>query len=168
MSNDSTHFAGCRYLQDLKTYSNYLLQASLTSMDIVLSQITPRCLYSIPSSICTLSMFQILFACKNTLFNSLKTTMRHFIKPYSNLHLFTYLKQIASIISRARFEYKPTSISSFFLSNDTESFNFDNHLRCGGWLNFEFSKREKHSGWAIKTIYKKLNRGMLKHIPLNQ
>ena len=31
----------------------------------------------------------------------------------------------------------------------------DHHLRCGGWLNLEFSKREKHSGWAIKTIYKK-------------
>ena len=45
---------------------------------------------------------------------------------------------------------------------------FDHHLRCVGWLNFEFSKREKHSGWAIKTFYKKLNRGMLKHIPLNQ
>ena len=31
----------------------------------------------------------------------------------------------------------------------------DHHLRYGGWLNLEFSKREKHSGWAIKTIYKK-------------
>ena len=44
----------------------------------------------------------------------------------------------------------------------------DHHLRCGGWLNLEFSKREKHSGWAIKTIYKKYIRGMLKHIPLDQ
>ena len=43
---------------------------------------------------------------------------------------------------------------SFFLSIDTESINFDHHLRCGGWLDFEFSIREKHSGWAIKTIYK--------------
>ena len=49
---------------------------------------------------------------------------------------------------------------SFFLSILSRS-NFDHHLRCGGWLNFEFSKREKHSGWAIKTIYKKLCRGML-------
>ena len=57
---------------------------------------------------------------------------------------------------------------TFFLSNGTESINSDHHLRSGGWLNFEFSKREKHSGWVIKTIYKKLNRGMLKHIPLNQ
>ena len=57
---------------------------------------------------------------------------------------------------------------SFFLSTGTESININHHLRCGGWLNFEFSKREKHSGWAIKTIYKKLNRGMLKHIPQNQ
>ena len=55
-----------------------------------------------------------------------------------------------------------------FLSINTESINFDQYLRCGGWLNFEFSKREKHSGLAIKTIYKKLNRGMLKHMPLNQ
>ena len=56
---------------------------------------------------------------------------------------------------------------SFFLSILSRS-NFDHHLRCGGWLNFEFSKREKHSGRAIKTIYKKLCRGMLKHIPLYQ
>ena len=26
-----------------------------------------------------------------------------------------------------------------FLSIDTESIKFDHHLRCGGWLNFEFS-----------------------------
>ena len=60
----------------------------------------------------------------------------------------------------------PEAMLSFFLSNGTESINSDHHLRCGGWLNFEFSKREKHSGWVIKTIYKKLKRGMLKHIPL--
>ena len=59
-------------------------------------------------------------------------------------------------------------VLSFFISNNTESINVDHHLRCGGWLNFEFSKREKNSGWAIKTIYKKLNRDILKHIPLNQ
>ena len=58
-------------------------------------------------------------------------------------------------------------ILSFFLSILSRS-NFDHHLRCGGWLNFEFSQREKHSGWAIKTINKKLYRGMLKHIPLYQ
>ena len=28
------------------------------------------------------------------------------------------------------------------------------------------AKGEKHSGWAIKTIYKKQSRGMLKRIPL--
>ena len=43
---------------------------------------------------------------------------------------------------------------------------FDHHLRCGvgaGWLNFEFGKiGGKHFGWAIKTIYKKLDRGILK------
>ena len=61
-----------------------------------------------------------------------------------------------------------TSLNFRSHSIDTESINFDHHLRCGGWLNFECSKREKHSGWAIKTIYKKLDRGMLKHIPLNQ
>ena len=44
----------------------------------------------------------------------------------------------------------------------------DQHLRCGGWINFEFIKRGKHLGWAIKTIYKKQRRGMLKRIPLDQ
>ena len=63
---------------------------------------------------------------------------------------------------------RPNGGSSFFLSIDIESINFDHHLRCDGRLNFEFSKREKHSGLAIITIYKKLNRVMLKHMPLNQ
>ena len=27
-----------------------------------------------------------------------------------------------------------------FSSIDTESINFDHHLRCGGWLNFKFSQ----------------------------
>ena len=40
------------------------------------------------------------------------------------------------------------------LSQLSRSFS-DHHLKCGGWLNLEFSKREKHSGWTIKTIYKK-------------
>ena len=43
---------------------------------------------------------------------------------------------------------------SIYLSLLSRSIS-DHHLRCGGWLNLEFSKREKHSGWAIKTIYKK-------------
>ena len=43
---------------------------------------------------------------------------------------------------------------SIYLSLLSQSIS-DHHLRCGGWLNLEFSKREKHSGWAIKTIYKK-------------
>ena len=43
--------------------------------------------------------------------------------------------------------------ASIYLSLLSRSFS-DHHLRCGGWLNLEFSKREKHSGWAIKTIYK--------------
>ena len=41
-------------------------------------------------------------------------------------------------------------VASFFLSIDTESINFDHQLRYGGWQNFEFSKREKHSGWSIE------------------
>ena len=32
-----------------------------------------------------------------------------------------------------------------YLSLLSRSFS-DHHLRCGGWLNLEFSKREKHSG----------------------
>ena len=43
---------------------------------------------------------------------------------------------------------------SIYLSLLSQSFS-DHHLRCGVWLNLEFSKREKHSGWGIKTIYKK-------------
>ena len=54
-------------------------------------------------------------------------------------------------------------VNSFYFSTGTESSS------QVWWVsNFKFSKREKHSGCAIKTIYKKLNRGMLKHIPLNQ
>ena len=45
-----------------------------------------------------------------------------------------------------------STVTSFFLSIDTESINFDHHLRCGGCLKFEFSKREKHSGRAITTL----------------
>ena len=56
---------------------------------------------------------------------------------------------------------------SIYLPLLSRSFS-DNHLRCCGWLNFEFSKREKYLGWVIKTIYKKLNRGMLKRILLHQ
>ena len=70
-----------------------------------------------------------------------------------------------SLISSS--ELSDSFFLSLFLSILSRS-NFDHHLRCGGWLNFEFSKSEKHSGWAIKTIYKKLCRGMLKHIPLYQ
>ena len=43
---------------------------------------------------------------------------------------------------------------TIYLSLLSRSFS-DHYLRCGGWLNLEFSKWEKHSGWAIKTIYKK-------------
>ena len=34
--------------------------------------------------------------------------------------------------------FGPESFLSFFLSILSRS-NFDHHLRCGGWLNFEFS-----------------------------
>ena len=54
---------------------------------------------------------------------------------------------------------------SIYLHVLSRSFS-DHHRRCDGWLDFEFSKREKHSGWAIRTFYKKLSRGMLKHIHL--
>ena len=43
------------------------------------------------------------------------------------------------------------TVTTIFLSIDTESINFDHHLRCVGWLNCEFSKREKHLGRAITT-----------------
>ena len=38
-----------------------------------------------------------------------------------------------------QFPHHTFFLSSVFLSSDTESINFDHHLRCGGWLNFEFS-----------------------------
>ena len=46
--------------------------------------------------------------------------------------------------------FKKKEVLLFFLTILSRS-SFDHHLRCVGWLNFEFSKREKHSGWAIKT-----------------
>ena len=52
---------------------------------------------------------------------------------------------------------KPNGVNSnlfIYFSLLSRSFS-DHHLRCGGWLNFEFIKREKHLGWAIKTIDKK-------------
>ena len=33
-----------------------------------------------------------------------------------------------------------TFSTSLFISIDTESINFDHHLRCGAWLNFELAK----------------------------
>ena len=82
------------------------------------------------------------------------------------LNLNTHRLEDISLATRRKGEAGEKYLS-FFLSIQSRS-NFDHHLRCGGWLNFEFSNREKHSGWAIKTIYKKLCRGMLKHIPLYQ
>ena len=49
---------------------------------------------------------------------------------------------------------KPIYVASIYLYLSLLRRSFtDHHLRYGGWLNLEFSKREKHSGWAIKTIY---------------
>ena len=45
-----------------------------------------------------------------------------------------------------------------YVSFDTESILSDHHLRCGEWLIFELSKREKHSGYVVKIIYKKQKR----------
>ena len=42
---------------------------------------------------------------------------------------------VQNILARA-FE---SSKMHIFISLDTELINFDHHLRCGGWLNFEFS-----------------------------
>ena len=59
-------------------------------------------------------------------------------------------KEISSLVPY----YRNLQHLSIYLSLLSRSIS-DHHLRCGGWLNLEFSKREKHSGWAIKTIYKK-------------
>ena len=45
-----------------------------------------------------------------------------------------------------------SSILSFFLAILSRS-SFDHHLRCVGWINFEFSKRENIRD-GPKTIYK--------------
>ena len=44
-------------------------------------------------------------------------------------------------LNRSRFyrEKNHCFIITFFLSLDTDSINFDHHIRCSGWLNFEFS-----------------------------
>ena len=39
-----------------------------------------------------------------------------------------------------------------FLSIVTESINFDHHLSCGGWLNFEFSYRENIRDGPLKLL----------------
>ena len=61
---------------------------------------------------------------------------------------------------------KSANVGHIYLMVLSRSFT-DHHLMCGGWLNFEFSKRGKHLGWTIKTICKKQSRGMLKRIPLD-
>ena len=43
-------------------------------------------------------------------------------------------------------------ILSIYLSLLSRSFS-DHHLRCGGWLNLEFSKREKHSLHMTAVLY---------------
>ena len=57
-----------------------------------------------------------------------------------------FFKDMTGVNSTSRLEpnlhwtgnYGTGIVFSFFLSLDTESINFDHHLRCGGWLNFEF------------------------------
>ena len=57
-----------------------------------------------------------------------------------------------------------TFFSFFFFLQILRRSISDHH----GWLNFEVSKMGgKHSGWAIKTIYKKTDRDILKRIPLD-
>ena len=51
-------------------------------------------------------------------------------------------KDTLRLQSRNNFETRDLSIYLSLLSRSIS----DHHLRCGGWLNLEFSKREKHSG----------------------
>ena len=48
------------------------------------------------------------------------------------------IQQSLNILERDGTEVKIQWSLSFFLSILSRS-NFDHHLRCGGWLNFEFS-----------------------------
>ena len=70
-----------------------------------------------------------------------------YINNGSETNLFTTMSNLAKLVFVLILKF-------CYLSLLSRSFS-DHHLRCGGWLNLEFSKREKHSGWAIKTIYKK-------------
>ena len=64
--------------------------------------------------------------------------------------------------------YTPVSVYSTYLSSYTASQFLIITSGVGLVLNFEFSKMERTFGiWAIKTIYKELNRSILKRIPLN-
>ena len=74
----------------------------------------------------------IHYKLKNTLMSFLIQTCFPFSISYLNLHCWR--------ISHALTVVKQVLVSclSFFLSILSRS-NFDHHLRCGGWLNFEFS-----------------------------
>ena len=72
-------------------------------------------------------------------------------KTEKQTHIYTFIHNKIYFIL---FYVMSSKSHAIYLSLLSQSFS-DHHLRCGGWLNLEFSKREKHSGWAIKTIYKK-------------
>ena len=54
---------------------------------------------------------------------------------------------------------------SSFLSIDTVLINFDNHLRCGGWLKFEFSKRETFGMGHLNYLQEAEQRHAKTHTP---
>ena len=105
---------------------------------------TVQRVYKLGSRKKPVTLIQILFPIKSHL-------NRHLIDHLVSLsHPAKFRMRIISILRKSLW-YHHLSIYLLLLSR---SFS-DHHLRCGGWLNLEFSKREKHSGWAIKTIYKK-------------
>ena len=73
------------------------------------------------------------------------------VKADSNCLLQILALSRVSVYGQMSFSSQRVSI---YLSLLSRSFS-DHHFRCGGWLNLEFSKRQKPPGWAIKTIYKK-------------
>ena len=45
---------------------------------------------------------------------------------------------VPNVLSPRDLVFRPDNMDET-VAHNTESINFDHHLRCGGWLNFEFS-----------------------------
>ena len=86
-----------------------------------------------------------------------------FKQPFNASLRNLYFKHYREYRKLLKFQRKNYYLSIYlYLMLLSRSFT-DHHLRCGGWLNFEFSKRGKHLGLAIKTIYKLVQEAKQRH-----